>query len=328
MIPRVPLQCWKTLLIGSLALSVSQVIYFMKFEVIPLASADGMFSMVYTVATILIGRLLLGEYLNRRKGISLLLCIIGCSLIVLGLVSTVRLTDNDYKDFTSHHLENTTENNLGFEIVSVFQTVNNESNDAIFIIDSKQEHALRHRNISTTTIGGVLYGLALCSANAIFASIGICCSALMKDHVEDALIANFWYDGCSMILSGIMMVIIEWHSMALPTQLDDTIYIVIHALTSGGGHLLWYALISFMSYLAISLFVNAEIPAKILCQYLIFPQLQPIRGSLFDFIGAIIITIGLFIPPVAELWQLYRKEENDGLSEDSETSRLTKDLAE
>ena len=279
----------------------------------PLASADGMYNMVYTISTTLVGKLLLKEVINLRKGISLLLCILGCFLILYGLVSTTmqhtQKGNQDFSNTTNHNLSGEME--ISWDIRSRNKTMEVQS-----------LHNLP-RHIQTKTMNGLIYGLFLCAANALCDCIGYYCSIRMKDQVDDVLIINFWYFNMSVVFSLTMALTVEWNKLTVPTKLNDIIYLTAHALTTGGGTLVWFSLISFISYLAITLLLNAEIPVKILCQYLIFPQLQPIKGSSFDFSGAIIVTIGLIIPPVAEIWK-YRRDKKTRESEESESVPLTK----
>ncbi len=288
--------------------------------------------MVYTILSTLVGKLLLKEDLNFRKGISILLCIIGCGLILLGLISTVQFTQNESKDTRHLHVYNESKDAIKnvTDYQGNFPSVNNTCTNAMLHMNSEQPDVIHQdqRNIRTTTIQGLIYGLFLCAANGIFSCIAMYCSTKMKDHVEDVLIFNFWYNLVSIIISGTMMLTVEWHHLTIPTKLDDIIYTVIHALTTASGQLLWFALISFISFLAITMFVNGETIVKILCQYFIFPELQPIKGGLFDFVGAIIITIGLIIPSVPELWQLYRRDKASDKSEDSESTPLANNPVE
>ncbi len=176
-------------------------------------------------------------------------------------------------------------------------------------------------------MNALLFGFFLCLAQALGDCAAFYCSTIMSKDVKDVLFINFWYLMMSNVVSLIMMAIFERDILSLPTKTIDIVYVVVHGLASGLGHLAWYALISFVSFIAITLFVNAEILMKILCQYAIFPHLQPIQRGLFDFIGAIIITIALIIPPVGDLWQ-YRTDKNNEQQEDSETVPLAKNLEE
>ena len=283
--------------------------------------------MVYTLLSAFVGKVLLKEDLNFRKGISILLCTIGCGLILLGLISTVQFTQNENKDTRNLYVYNETSREAiknATDFHGNFQSGNITCPNATLHMNSELPDITHQdqRNIRTTTIQGLIYGMFLCAANGISSCIAMYCSTKMKDQVEDVLIFNFWYNLVSIIISGTMMLTVEWHHLTIPTRLDDIIYTVIHALTTASGQLLWFALISFISFLAITMFVNAETIVKILCQYFIFPELQPIKGGLFDFIGAIIITIGLIIPSVPELWQLYRGDKKSEKSKDSESTPL------
>ncbi len=93
-------------------MSSSQIIYFAKFEILPLASSDGIYNMFYTVITTLVGRLVLKEYISRRKGTSLFLCVVGCLFICIGLVFTVHQVENANKALGDQFLNNMTNRSL------------------------------------------------------------------------------------------------------------------------------------------------------------------------------------------------------------------------
>ncbi len=320
MVPVVPRACWKTLSVGSIAMAAGQVIQFARFEVIPLSSADGIHLMVYTVLATLVGRLLLQEDIKMAKGLSVVLCIIGSSLIVMGLISTVEsvkqeshISSVDNENISSPlyiNIKNgTSGNNTGMLPLPVEYSKTQQEPIPV----SKERN---HRNINTTDTRTLLFGFALCASNGLLDCIAMYCSTLIKKHVDDVLIINFWYIMMSTTFSFVMMFAVEYKRLTLPSQWDDIMFLMAHALSTGFGYLLWSALIVFLSFVAISLIMNFEIPVKMLCQYVIFPQLQPIKGGIYDCVGAVVITVGLLIPSVGELLE-YRQKKSDEMSEES-----------
>ncbi len=303
-------------------MSVGQIIYFAKFEILPLASSEGIYNMVYTVLTALVGRFVLKESVSMRKVISLLLCVVGCLLIGMGLIFTVQQLE-----LGSSNMEEVSATELGHNMTKesyITATTVMNGNDTFRASSDRNVH---HRNISTETMSALLFGFLLCFVQAIGDCAALYCSSIMSKEVQDVLYINFWYLVMSNVVSIILMVIFEGDILALPTKSTDIIYVVVHGIASGLAHLALYALISFLSFIAITLFINAEILMKILCQYVMFPQLQPIQGGVFDLIGAIIIAIALVIPPLGELWE-YRKDQENEHSEKSEYTPLAKNIGE
>ena len=292
---------------GSFAVSVGQVLMFAKYEVIPLSSADGIQLAMYTVLAAVIARLLLKENITIAKGVSLFMCIAGSTLTGIGLISIVSNAQLEPKvnilfdsNFTiSSPLRNSSDINDAIENMNNSATLND-------VIPVRP-----HRNINTQDIETLLFGFLLCALNGMCDCVAFYCSAVMKDHVDHVLVVNFWYIVMSSLFSLIMMLALEYEKLTLPSQWDDIAFVTVHAITTGAGHLVWFAWIEFLSFIAIALFMNVEIPLKILCQYFLFPQLQPIQGGMFDFAGAIIITLGLIFPPISDFLQNRQQENKD-----------------
>ncbi len=310
--PRVPRKCWKMLCLGSLSMSVGQVIMFAKYEVIPLSSADGIQYAVYTVMATVVARLLLTENMTIAKGVSLFMCMIGSTLTGIGLISTVHNVHLGPKVNIFH------DSNVTINFMHNFTHINDDTenmNNSTDLADMHIIPATPHRNINTQDINTLLYGFLLCALNGMCDCVAFYCSTIMKDQVDHVLVVNFWYIVMSSLFSLIMMLVLEYERLTLPSQWDDITFVTLHALTTGVGHLLWFAWIEFLSFIAIALIMNAEIPLKILCQYFLFPQLQPIKGGIFDFTGAIIITLGLVFPPISDLLQKRQDTNKDKSSE-------------
>ncbi len=284
-------------------MAIGHFTIFAKFEVIPLASAVAIQYMTYTVLTMIAGRLFLKEDITMTKCISLTLCLLGSGFVVFGLVTNVlESTQNQHEVPNYDQTYNMADTNEAFR-VNCTHAENNTSED--------------QRHISTTTIGGLLYGCALCISTAFCEAIAFYCGVSMKDKVNDVLIVDFWYLIISMIFSFIMMLTVEYDKLKLPDQSNDIFYLVSYCLTAGYAHLAWFALTKFISFLAITLFLNGEIPTAILFQYVLFKELQPIKSGFYGLVGSIVITVGLLIPPIGEICE-YRNLEKIAQSGKSE----------
>ncbi len=204
---------------------------------------------------------------------------IGSGLIVLGLVNTVKLIEpRDLYNSTAFLQSNVSENGEHF--------IQKDTN----------------RNILTTTTNDLILGLAICVVHGISDVIYFYCSKTLKNKVEDILVLDFWYLWGSITFTSLFMVFFEKDRLSFPTKLDDIIYLATHSLTSGIAHMLNYVLLTLISFIAIGILVNLEIPLAMLCQYVIVPHFQPIKGGVFDLSGAVVITVGLLLPSLAELW--------------------------
>ncbi len=300
-VPRVPRECWTSLCMGSLSMSVGQVIMFAKYEVIPLSSADGIQYAIYTVMATVVARLLLKENITIAKGVSLFMCMVGSALTGIGLISIVYNVQQGPKINTFHDM-NITSNFTSQNFTNRNDDTENMSNSTD-LGDIQVIPVTPHRNINTQDINTLLYGFLLCALNGMCDCVAFYCSTTMNDYVDHVLVVNFWYIIMSSLFSFIMMLVLEYERLTLPFQWDDIAFVTAHAITTGVGHLFWFTWIEFLSFIAIALIMNAEIPLKILCQYFLFPQLQPIKGGIFDFTGAIIITLGLTFPPISDMLQ-------------------------
>ncbi len=125
--------------------AISNICIFAKVEFIPIGSSQ---ALTYTISGILytfLGKLALKEDINFKKGIGVVLCLSGSTLIVFGLANNVELSHPLYR-----HGQNGTQifNNNGSEVYSM---------------DSNHEE----RKILTTTIGSLILGVGLCALHAI-----------------------------------------------------------------------------------------------------------------------------------------------------------------
>ncbi len=115
---------------------------------------------------------------------------------------------------------------------------------------------------------------------------------------------NFWCVTGSLALSVSLMVGFQYKRLTLPSQSDNMMYLSAYILTTGIGQVLNFVLLEYLSFIAIGIIINLEIPMGTLCQYVLATDLQPIKGGIFDLLGTIIIVFGLMLPAVGELWSL------------------------
>ena len=72
-----------------------------------------------------------------------------------------------------------------------------------------------------------------------------------------------------------------------------------------------FVALNFGSAVVCSIAFNAEIPLRVIFQYVLVSNLQPIDGSVYDIIGASIVTVGILLPLVVDLIKLKKGAEKD-----------------
>ncbi len=206
-----------------------------------------------------------------KKGFGVVLCISGSALVVLGLANNVEFSQS------SHSHVSLSKNGT--------QILNRTNISHEYPTQPKHEV----RKILTTTTSSFLVGLGLCALHAFMEAGYMFCSKTLYDQVEDIQVLNFWCISGSTALSIVLMIGFEYKKLTLPSQLDDIMFLSTHVLTTGIGQVLNFALLELLSFIAIGIVINLEIPMGMLCQYILAPGLQPIKGGIFDLIGTIII---------------------------------------
>ena len=286
------------LCLGTLFVSISNVCLFAKFEMIPLSSAQGLTYMASNILFILVGKLILKDTVHWRQAFGMILCMIGSALIILGLTRSVHFVHS--LENSHFHRQNST------EVLS--------KNSSVQETHLSQSFPKRHHH--TTTMQYFLLGIGMSVLQGLTDVMYLYCSKTLNDHVDHILILHFWYLIGSILFSSLLMIGFERNRMTLPTQVDDIAFLTTYSLASAIALILNIIILTLLSFLTIGIFLNLEIPLAMLCQYLIVPQIQPIRGGVFDLCGSVLITIGLMLPSLGELWQWKCKRTHEQDDED------------
>ncbi len=290
-LPKVSKKCMGILFWGSLFTAISNACIFAKFEIVPLASAQALSFMASCIMYTILGKLALKEDLNFSKGLSVLLCIAGSGLVVLGLVNSIKLSQKIQS--VHSNVQN------GTEIVGH----HNSTGEVM-------EKRIPKRNILTTDMYTLLLGLGISILHGM-TDVGYgFCSKTLNDQVEDLQVLNFWYLTGSIVFTVLLMFGLEFHKLTLPTELDDIMLLTTHTLTTGIGHMSNFILLKLLSFIELGIIINVEIPMDMLAQYVIASNLQPIKGGMFDIVGTTVILAGLLLPPMGELWNLKCKQKD------------------
>ncbi len=191
-------------------------------------------------------------------------------------------------------------------------------------LDDVSKHKVEHRNIYTDTTQMFIIGIVVCTLEAVSDFTMFSLIKTIKDKTDNELFIVFWLLLASAVFSTGLMFIFEHHNLTLPCKLEDIIYLLVHCLSTGIAYILVNVTVLLVPLVTFGLVSTAVIPMDIVCQYVIVRQLQPITPGFTDLIGAILITVGLVLPPLGELWQQKCRniKELDGI-EYSELHELT-----
>ena len=155
------------------------------------------------------------------------------------------------------------------------------------------------------------YGIFLSIVCGISTSVTYAIMKLLSDKVDDIMILSLWVSGVGMVLSLILMCIFESDRLSFPNEINKMFYLLIHVVVTGIGSFTKSAAIYCGSSTIVAIVCNSEIPLKMLCQYFVFSDLQPVDNSMSDVVGAIFITVGILIACVLESLDACRGTETD-----------------
>ena len=299
LLPIVPKSFFLRLAAGSLANSVSQVIMMAKVEIVPLGSSDAVTQMTIITLSTLVAKLVFKETVKIEKWLCILLLLIGSCFIIAGLLQSVNHCQ------ICLHTKNVSQS-TGAQNISL--------------------RPVTSHLCQTTTVLGLVFGLSICFFQGLCAFATLYCAVTLKDHVSDTLVIQFWYSTTSLLLSSTLMFIFEHEKINIPKKMDNLMLLLLHSFSAGTGQVLYIYIVRLLSILVISIILYSEVPLRTLTQYLIVPDLQPIKGQGFDLAGCIIITLGLVLPSCKQIVCPGEREKADvdeltPLAEDNQDSQ-------
>ncbi len=254
-----------------------------------------------TSVGVLLGYIVLKENISKLSLISMSICFIGLSLILLGLSDTI--------------LEN---NGVSSENITMQQSVMNTSGTNISFLglhpdfygsinanQSEQSNSEAfgeevHRHIYTGTIAELIVGVLGCIVCGVMEAVSIISLKYIQDDIPDVHILTFWMAVAGVIFSTAGMIVFEMNKIDFPHNLTETLFLVGHGTAVATGMFTWVAAMEKTSAHVISILCNAQIPLNMVFQYIIVQHFQPISGGIYDIIGACVVTVGLAMPPVIE----------------------------
>ncbi len=75
-------------------------------------------------------------------------------------------------------------------------------------------------------------------------------------------------------------------------------YVIVHCSGQVIAVFTHFAAMQFGSPTSVAITLSSEIPMRMVCQYILFRDLQPLKGGMGDIIGSVLITIGIVLPHV------------------------------
>ncbi len=158
-----------------------------------------------------------------------------------------------------------------------------------------------HRHIHTGTITEFIIGVSGCIFCGIAEAVSIVSLKYIQHDIVEVHILTFWIAVSGLIFSTVVMVVFELGKVDYPRDIPKAFFLTGHALAVASGQCVYVLAIEKTSAHLISILLNGQIPTNMLFQYVIVRNFQPITGSLYDVIGALVVTLGLVLPPAVEV---------------------------
>ncbi len=256
-----------------------------------MASAAALYMASLTILGVLLGRIILKEEISWLAIASLIICLFGISLILLGLTNTINESGEEMQEFSkTANQSNKGSNHLN----NVLRTVSKE-------IQFKKTVSHNQHRIHTGTIKKLAIGVCGCIFCGLAEAVSIVSLKYIQDDISEVHILTFWMGVSGLIFSIIVLLIHDLGQIDYPRNISQSLYLAGHALAIATGQCVYVLAMEKTPAHVISILLNAQIPTNMLFQYVIVRNLQPISGSIYDIIGACIVTLGLVLPPVANL---------------------------
>ena len=244
---------------------VKKLLYF-------LGSAGSLYHAVWMIAVSISARMILKEIITPIKWISITLCVGGSAFVVVGLLSTIQFEESSKSE--------------------------PESNITSPLPEMESKHQM------TTTVSSFVLGIFVCVASGIIEMTVVTFTKLMQDHLGHVFILSFWVSISGLFVSLVFMFILELDKVTFPTDIMNLLYLAAHTICTGIACVIYFVALQYGSAVVCSIALNAEIPFRVLFQYVLARNLQLIDGSVYDIIGALIVTVGIVLPPVFDVIKL------------------------
>ncbi len=292
--------------------NLSPFAMYTSVEHIPVGSSAGLKRTVVMIISPCLAIFILRETVSGLKRVPIIVCAVGTVFMCHGLVSQVSVQSNidgtNMDKYVSHpiHSNKTSSRN---DTVDTFNT--SIDSTSVATIDSSH----------TNYMSSFLYGISLCIIGGMSSSIHNVLTKSLVDKVKDIMILSFFVSVIGVVLSITLMCIFEMEDINFPINNNKIIYLFVHAVLSGAESFTKSAAIYYGSSLIVAIVWNAEIPLKMICQHLLFSNLQPIKSSVSDIIGASVITLGISISCLLETAHFWNNSDSEIEQEEKKSER-------
>ena len=263
-------------------------------EHLPLASAVAIEFAIHNMTVPFAARIYLKETISTEKAIAVLCCTLGGAICGFGLfISGEKTTTNlgQLPDFTAQEIEelhtsiieysNQTDLNYNLKMESMLenqitttQLLPSKPSGIHSMNGTISEPLTNHFHANDFAIGislGILAGLSDTGKAILIKKL--------QPEVENIFTLEVYYNLTGILVSLILMLMIEFDRLSFPTDAENVIYFTIHAtsklITSFTLQLAYY----YCSALICALTLNANLPLNALCEYGLFPSMQPLSGG-------------------------------------------------
>ncbi len=261
------------------------VAIFAAVELISLSSMAAICMGSVMILGVLLGKVVLKENITLLCLISVVTCVIGESVIVTGLVLTIVEGDTETNNQTGRNQQNS----------SFYDNQANGTSAGIL------ENPSLERNIHTASLTRLIFGIGIALVGGLGEAISFVSLKRIQHDVPSIHILTFWFTILGIVSSTVAMLAIEFNQLSIPQDWINSCYLIGHVIMSSSAIIVYILAIENSPVYITSIFINALIPIDMFLQYVCFPNLQPMKGSLYDMSGAILVTVGLLAPPVVTL---------------------------
>ncbi len=247
----------------------------MLLVVIP-GSAGALYHGVMMITIPITARILLKEFISCIKWTSVAMCVAGSSLVVIGLFVSVDFSDA--------------------ESVVV---------NATLVPDSTQHHQM------TTTLDSFFFGIFICIASGLIEMVLVVVTKQMNDDVPNGVVLSLWNGIAGLVVSTVFMCCLELHKLTFPTDVENLLYLGGHTFCTAVACVTYFVALDYGSAIFCSIALNAEIPLRVLFEYVFATDIQPIDGNVLDVLGSVVVTLGVLLPAVIDLVKLKKVAAKD-----------------
>ncbi len=266
---------------------------------------------VMTISTPFAARIFLGESVSWKKAIASFFCVVGTFFIFNGLMTSGAqfLNDLNNKTVTSLSNNNTNHNTTILPHTTVPDTSWSYPN--IISYDNTTQYGIDVK-ASKFVSRELVIGISACIVCGLTSTLTSILTKKLQPHVEDIFVLALYYNLVGIVMGLILMIIFERKKLNIPDDAENIIYFSIHATSKLISSFTWQIALYFGSAVACTLAINANLTFNAISEYILFPSTQPLGGgNWIELTGTVIVTIGVIICPLTELFMFCKTNGTD-----------------